>query len=135
MIGYHFRTSEINDNIVKVQEEIRIMLDHISVKLDRIVRKLFPEEVKLKRSHGIPTFSLRKEKEWENLEEILADDNVVVFAAKIKSQESETAAVQSVLPKIITNSLSRCISWAGTKKTKIAFNRSKTYKVIQVLED
>ena len=51
--------------------------------------------------------------------------------AKIKSEESETTAVQSILPKIITNSLSRAISWAGAKTTKIAFNESKTYEVIQ----
>lgn len=56
---------------------------------------------------------------------------VDVFAAKIKNQESEVAAVQSVLPKIITNSLARCISWGGTQKTKIAFNSSKTYEAIQ----
>lgn len=54
-----------------------------------------------------------------------------VFMAKIKSEKSKTAAVQSILPKIITNSLSRAISWAGTKKTKIAFNESKPYEVIQ----
>lgn len=54
-----------------------------------------------------------------------------VFAAKIKNRESEVAAVQSILPKIITNSLSRSISWGGTQKTKIAFNMSKTYEAIQ----
>lgn len=177
-------TSENIDNIVKVQEEVRIKLDHLEVKLDRILKKLFPEEVKLKRPRGIPAFPLRTEKKWENLEEILADDDVFtyvvnilriysifnclqfyifpfvsyfpitacfektkiinninsyvkiivqvdVIAAKIKNQESETAAVQSVLPKIITNSLSRVISWGGTQKTKIAFKKSKTYEVIQ----
>jgi len=67
-------TSENIDNIVKVQEEVRIKLDHLEVKLDRILKKLFPEEVKLKRPRGIPAFPLRTEKEWENLEEILADD-------------------------------------------------------------
>jgi len=56
---------------------------------------------------------------------------VDVIAAKMKNQESETAAVQSVLPKIITNSLSRVISWGGTQKTKIAYKKSKTYEVIQ----
>ncbi|XP_067210476.1 uncharacterized protein [Linepithema humile] len=129
-------TSEIIDNIVQVQEEIRVKLDHLEVKLDRIIKKLFPEEVKLTRPHGIPAFSLRTEKEWENLEEILADDNaftyvVDVFAAKIKNRESEVAAVQSVLPKIISNFLARFISWGGTKNTKIAFNSSKTYEAIQ----
>ncbi|XP_036144794.1 uncharacterized protein LOC118646309 [Monomorium pharaonis] len=129
-------TLDFIDNIVKVQEEIRIKLDHLEVKLDRILRKLFPEEIKLKRPHGIPAFRLRTEEEWENLEEILTDDNaflyvVDVFTAKIKSQESEVASVQSVLPKIIMNSLSRCISWGGTQKTKIAFNKSKTYEAIQ----
>ncbi|XP_067214410.1 uncharacterized protein [Linepithema humile] len=83
-------TSEIIDNIVQVQEEIRVKLDHLKVKLDHIIKKLFPEEVKLTRPHGIPAFPLRTEKEWENLEEILADDNaftyvVDVFAAKIKN--------------------------------------------------
>lgn len=56
---------------------------------------------------------------------------VDVFTAKIKNQESEVAAVQSLLPKIITNSLSRSISWGGTQKTKIAFDKSKTYEIIQ----
>ncbi|XP_067216800.1 uncharacterized protein [Linepithema humile] len=135
----HNITSDIIDHFidnVQVQEEIRVKLDHMEVKLDRILRKLFPEEVKLKRPHGIPAFPLRTEKEWNTLEDILADDNIFtyvvdVFAAKIKNQESEVAAVQSVLPKIITNSLARCISWGGTQKTKIAFNSSKTYEAIQ----
>ncbi|XP_039307744.1 uncharacterized protein LOC113006067 [Solenopsis invicta] len=130
-------TSDIIDNCiinnVQVQEEIRVKLDHMEVKLDRILRKLYPEEVKLKRPRGIPAFPLRTEQEWNTLENILADDNtftyvVDVFAAKIKNLESEVAAV---LPKIITNSLARCISWGGTQKTKIAFNSSKTYEAIQ----
>lgn len=54
-----------------------------------------------------------------------------VIASKIKNKESEVSVVQSVLPKIITNSFSRAISWGGTQKTKIAFNQSKTYESIQ----
>lgn len=59
------------------------MLDHMDVKLDRILRKLFPEEIKLKRPHGIPAFPIHTEKEWENLEKILADDNVFVYVVNI----------------------------------------------------
>ncbi|XP_071578003.1 uncharacterized protein [Temnothorax nylanderi] len=127
---------DVLDNIVKVQEEERIKLDHLELKLDRIIQKLFPEEIKLKRPHGIPAFPLRTEEEWEKLEEILADDDVFtyvvdVFAAKMKNKDSEVAALQSVLPKVITNFFSRSISWGGTQKTKIAFNKSKTYEAIQ----
>ncbi|XP_071639983.1 uncharacterized protein [Temnothorax longispinosus] len=127
---------DVLDNIVKIQEEERIKLDNLELKLDRIIKKLFPEEIKLKRPHGIPAFSLRTEEEWEKLEEILADDDaftyvVDVFAAKMKNKDSEVAALQSVLPKVITNSLFRSISWGGTQKTKIAFNKSKTYEAIQ----
>ncbi|XP_077263107.1 uncharacterized protein LOC143897974 [Temnothorax americanus] len=111
-------------------------LDNLELKLDRIIKKLFPEEIKLKRPHGIPAFPLRTEEEWEKLEEIIADDDaftyvVDVFTAKMKNKDSEVAALQSVLPKVITNSLSRFISWGGTQKTKIAFNKSKTYEAIQ----
>ncbi|XP_011687411.1 PREDICTED: uncharacterized protein LOC105449726 [Wasmannia auropunctata] len=129
--------SQMFENIFKVQEEMCSKLEHMEVKLDRIIKKLFPEEIKLQRPHGIPTFPLRTEEDWEKQEEILADDDALtyvvdVFVTKMKNKESEVAAVQSVLPKIITNSLSRAISWGGTQKTKIAFNKSKTYDAIQV---
>lgn len=71
-------TSEIH-NVVTVQEEIRVKLDHLEVKLDRILRKLFPEEVKLERPHGIPAFPLRTKEEWENLEKSLVNDNVFTY--------------------------------------------------------
>lgn len=60
-------------------------LDHLEVKLDRILRKLFPEEIKLKRPHGIPAFPLRTEEEWENLEEILADDDAFTYVVNIST--------------------------------------------------
>lgn len=60
-----------------------VKLDHMEVKLDRILRKLFPEEEKLKRPHGIPAFPLRTEKEWNTLEDILTDDNAFTYVVNI----------------------------------------------------
>lgn len=76
-------TSQTIDNIFKVEEEIHIKLDHLEVKLDRIINKLFPEEIQLQRPHGIPAFPLRTEEEWEKLEEILAEDNVFTYVVNI----------------------------------------------------
>lgn len=76
---------EIIDNFVKIQEEIRIKLDHLEVKLDYIIKKLFSEEIKLKRPHGIPAFPLRTEEEWEKLEEILADDDAFTYVVNISA--------------------------------------------------
>ncbi|XP_032688765.1 uncharacterized protein LOC116852457 [Odontomachus brunneus] len=72
-------TWTITENFVKIQEEIRVKLEHMEVKLDRILNKLFSEEIKLNTSHGIPAFPLRTEEEWEQMEEILTDDNAFIY--------------------------------------------------------
>lgn len=67
------------ENIFKVQEEIRIKLDNLEVKLDRVINKLFPGEIKLQRPQGIPAFPLHTEEEWIKQEESLADDDAFTY--------------------------------------------------------
>ncbi|XP_032688859.1 uncharacterized protein LOC116852516 isoform X2 [Odontomachus brunneus] len=76
-------TWTITENFVKVQEEIRVKLEHVEVKLYRILNKLFPEEIKLNKPHGIPAFPLRKEEEWEQMEEILTNNNAFIRGNRV----------------------------------------------------
>lgn len=77
--------TEIIENFVKVQEEIRVKLEHLEMKLDRILNKLFPDEIKLNRPHGIPAFPLRTQEEWDKMETILADDDAFTYVVLMLS--------------------------------------------------
>ncbi|XP_071582069.1 uncharacterized protein [Temnothorax nylanderi] len=118
------------------QEELNGKTDNVIVMLNRIYRKLAPEEEKVIKPKNLPTLPLNNEDSFLEIQTFLmSDDNFYpvvdyfVKLMKIDSQTDEYTAVGRLLPKIISNSLARMMNFSGSGD-KLKFENTKLHEAI-----
>ncbi|CAL1678829.1 unnamed protein product [Lasius platythorax] len=118
------------------QEELNGKIDNVNLMLNRIYRKLAPEEEKVIRPKNLPTLPLNNEDSFLEIQTFLmSDDNFYpvvdyfVKLMKIDSQTDEYTAVGRLLPKIMSNSLARMMNYSGSGD-KLEFENTKLHEAI-----
>ncbi|CAL1671764.1 unnamed protein product [Lasius platythorax] len=106
--------------IIEILTELSSKMDESNMTLDRIVRKLLPEEDILAWPKDMPPLSLKTLNALDRMEDFLESSvNFSCMANYLAGRMAITTgdinlAIRSILVKIIPNNLARCISWKGT---------------------
>ncbi|KAL0124143.1 hypothetical protein PUN28_006159 [Cardiocondyla obscurior] len=111
-------------------------MDETNITLDKIARALIPEEDILALPKDMPPFPLKTLNALDRMEDFLDSSAnfssmVNYLAGRIAINTNTNVAIRSILTKIISNNLARCISWKRTFETKIAFESPRLCEVIQ----
>ncbi|XP_018374683.1 PREDICTED: uncharacterized protein LOC108768660 [Trachymyrmex cornetzi] len=122
--------------VVDRQEKMNGKIDHVILMLNRIYRKVAPEEEKIIKPRNLPTLPLNNEDSFLEIQKfLLSDDNFYpvvdyfVKLMKVNEQTDEYAAVGRLLPKVISNSLARMVNYSGSGD-KLKFENTKLHEAI-----
>ncbi|XP_071579695.1 uncharacterized protein [Temnothorax nylanderi] len=118
--------------VIKVEllHELNSKLDFIMIQNQRIIKQLYPEEAALKKPKDFPSLPLQSKDDFNNFEKFLQTEINLIstadfFHAVASDCVLEGKAAGKLMRKCVSNRLSRVMSWDGTNKTKLSFNKSK----------
>ncbi|XP_036144415.1 uncharacterized protein LOC118646615 [Monomorium pharaonis] len=120
---------------MELLHELNSKLDFIMIQNQRLMKKLYPEEIALKRPNNFPSLPLQSEDDFENFEKFLQSEinfisTVDFFHSLVLDCVMEGKATGKLMRRCISNRLSKMMSWSGTNKTKLNFQKSKLKEVI-----
>ncbi|KAE8741639.1 hypothetical protein FOCC_FOCC012841, partial [Frankliniella occidentalis] len=136
------KAEELNPSVVALLfeklEELSIRQKRIMGTQRRMISYIVPEEDLAEEDiDELPDFPIDDVDGFEELESILSlkqnrQNFVKMLVALPFNEQSEKYATGVMLKEVITNRLSRLVSWGSTQGSKLCFKKSQCYKGIQI---